>query len=275
VAKLYVVGTPLGNLEDLSPRAARVLSEVAVVAAEDTRAAQRLFASFGIHTPAVSYFEGNEAARAAQLVERLRAGEDVALISEAGMPSLSDPGERLVAAAAAAGIAVEVVPGPSAAIAALVGSGLPSARFTFAGFLPREPERRRAELARLRNRPETLVLYESPNRLAATLADAAAVFGDERRACVARELTKLHEEFARASLGELARRYAESGARGEITLVIEGAGPEAEAPAIDLEKEIDKRLERGESAKEIAAALALATGKPKRLIYQLVIMRQR
>ncbi len=272
--KLFVVGTPLGNLEDLSPRAVRVLSSVAVVAAEDTRAAQRLFARFDLHTPTVSYFEGNEAARAGELLARLAAGDDVALISEAGMPGVSDPGERLVAAAAAAGVTVEVVPGPSAAIAALVGSGLPSARFTFVGFLPREAGPRAAELAGLRDRRETLVFYEAPNRVAATLADLAAAFGGARAACVARELTKVHEEFARGTLDALAARYADEAPRGEVTLVVTGAA-EAPAVAIDLESEVAARLARGESPKEIAAALALVTGKPRRMIYQLAVAKKR
>jgi 16S rRNA (cytidine1402-2'-O)-methyltransferase len=274
--RLYIVGTPLGNLEDLSPRAARVLAEAAVVAAEDTRTAQKLFARSGVSTPTVSYFEGNEAARSAELIERLRRGERVALISEAGMPGVSDPGERLVRAAIDAGIAVEVVPGPSAAITALVGSGLPAARFTFLGFLPREVGRRLALLARFRAAEETLIVYEAPGRVAATLADLAASLGEHRQACVARELTKLHEEYLRGSLGELAARFTVEAPRGEVTLVVAGATPEeaaATAP-LDLEAEVDRRVRAGESPKEIAAALSLATGKPRRQIYQLALARK-
>jgi 16S rRNA (cytidine1402-2'-O)-methyltransferase len=272
--RLYVVATPLGNLEDMSPRAVRVLSEVALVAAEDTRAAQRLFSRFGIHTPSVSYFEGNEAARAAELVSRLRAGEHVAVISEAGMPGISDPGERLVREAIAAGVTVEVVPGPSAALAALVGSGLPAGRFTFVGFPPRGEGKRREELAGYRNYSETLLFYESPNRTAETLADLAAVLGGARRACVARELTKVHEEYARGTLDELSARYAAEPPRGEVTIVVEGAPAGAGEEALDLEAEVDARLTAGESPKEIAAALSLKSGKPRRMIYQLALARK-
>jgi 16S rRNA (cytidine1402-2'-O)-methyltransferase len=273
--RLYVVGTPLGNLEDLSPRAARVLSSVALVAAEDTRTAQKLFARIGISPPTTSYFEGNEASRSANLIERLQSGDDIALISEAGMPGVSDPGQRLIAAAAEAGIPIEVVPGPSAAITALVGSGLPTDRFSFIGFLPRESGKRQSIIAGLRQREETLIFYEAPNRVPETLSDLAASLGAHRRACVARELTKLHEEFIRGSLEQLNQRFANEPPRGEVTLIVEGANPEEQsAPSIDIESEIDRRLTAGESPKEIAAALALITGKPRRQIYQLAITRK-
>lgn len=274
---LYVVGTPLGNLEDLSPRAVRVLGQVQVVAAEDTRTAQKLWARFGLSPETVSYFEGNEGSRAAELVARLRAGEDVALISEAGMPAVSDPGERLVRAAVEAGVKVVVVPGPAAAITALAGSGLPTARFTFVGFLPREGPPRGALLARLRGAPETLILYEAPGRTGRTLRDLAESLGGERPACVARELTKVHEEFVRGSLDELAARYQDQPPRGEVTLVVAGA---AERTAADqpldlarLEQEVDSRLAAGQSAREIAAALALLSGRPRRQLYQLALAR--
>ena len=275
---LFVVGTPLGNLEDMSPRAVRVLQEARLVAAEDTRTAQKLFARFGIATPVTSYFEGNEAQRAGELVARLEGGDDVALISEAGMPGISDPGERLVAQAVAAGLRVEVVPGPAAALTALVGSGLPTARFTFIGFAPRERGRRDELFSRFRLVEETLVLYEAPGRVHATLVDLAAVLGGGRRACVARELTKIHEEFVRGTLDELAVRFAEDAPRGEVTMVVAGASPEeraAESGPLDLDAEVSARLAAGESPKEIAAALALKTGKPKRQIYQLALLRQR
>jgi 16S rRNA (cytidine1402-2'-O)-methyltransferase len=275
IGTLFVVGTPLGNLDDLSPRAVRVLGAAKVVAAEDTRTAQKLWARFGIAPHTVSYFEGNEASRAAELVERLRAGDDVALISEAGMPGVSDPGERLVREAALAGAKVVVVPGPSAAVTALAGSGLPTARFTFVGFLPQKQEARDALLARLRPSPETLIFYEAPGRTAATLADLARHLGGARRACVARELTKIHEEYLRGTLDALSTRAGEAAPRGEVTLVVEGApeGASAEAP-IDLEREVDARLAAGQSPREIAAALALATGKPRRQLYQLALARR-
>lgn len=270
--RLFVVGTPLGNLEDLTPRAGRVLGEVALIAAEDTRSAQRLLGHLGVRTPTVSYFEGNEAARAAELLERLANGDHIALISEAGMPGVSDPGERLVASAIQAGIVVEVVPGPSAAVTALVGSGLGTSRFTFLGFPPRTEGARRELFGSLRRRPETLLFYEAPGRTFATLVDLAAALGPERRACVARELTKIYEEFIRGRLDELAERYRETAPRGEVTLVVEGATADAE-PELDLEAEVDARVAAGETPKEIAAALALKTGKPRRQIYQLALAR--
>jgi 16S rRNA (cytidine1402-2'-O)-methyltransferase len=248
-----------------------VLRQVAVVAAEDTRSAQHLLGHHGIRQTTVSYFEGNEAARAEALCARLSGGDDVALISEAGTPGVSDPGHRLIARAVAAGVQVTVLPGASAAITALVGSGLPTDRFYFVGFPPREPGPRRELFGRLRATPATLVLYEAPGRVAATLADLAAAFGATRRACLARELTKVHEELVRDTLGELAARYAEAPPRGEVTLVVDGADEAASAPEIDLEAEVRRRLASGEGAKEIAAGLSLLTGRPRRAIYQLAV----
>jgi len=271
---LFVVGTPIGNLEDMSPRAVRVLGEADLIAAEDTRAAERLLAHFGIARPRVmSFFEGNEQRRGDDLLERLAAGEKIVVISEAGMPGVSDPGQRLVAAAAAAGVRVEVVPGPSATLAALVASGLPSARFTFLGFPPREEGARQELFAQLAGERATLIFFEAPPRVGATLADLAATLGGERRACLSRELTKIHEEHVRAPLGELAARYAEEPPRGEVTLVVAGAAGKYQE--IDIEKEISNRISQGQSAKEIAAALALQTGKPRRHIYQLALALKR
>jgi 16S rRNA (cytidine1402-2'-O)-methyltransferase len=275
---LYVVATPIGNLEDMTLRAIRVLKEVPVIAAEDTRAAQNLLRHFEIARPTiVSFFEGNEAGRTEHLLARLAGGEDVALISEAGTPGVSDPGARLVAAAAAAGVRVVPVPGASAVIAALVASGLPTDEFYFAGFPSRDGGPRLAGFARLRNIEATLVLYEAPGRTAATLHDLAAVLGEERRACVARELTKVHEELARGTLKELTARFAETAPRGEVTIVVEGAAATAaaEVQAVDVEAEVKRRLATGESPKEIAAALALQTGKPRRQIYQLAVALKR
>src|SRR5438132_13402018 len=211
---LFIVGTPIGNLEDLSLRAARVLREVDVIAAEDTRSARVLLAhadAFGSANPQrriVSYFEGNEAERADDLAEVLRAGHHVAAISEAGMPGISDPGAYAIAAGIEAGARVEVVPGPSAALAALAGSGLPSERFLFVGFPPRETGARQELFGTLRGQAATLLFYEAPDRVAATLADLAAAFGGERRASLGRELTKVHEEHVRGTLVELAERFA-------------------------------------------------------------------
>lgn len=273
---LFVVATPIGNLEDITLRALRILREVPVVAAEDTRSAQHLLQHHGVSgAKVVSYFEGNEARRAEALVERLRAGEDVALISEAGTPGVSDPGHRLIARAVAEGLPVTVIPGPSAAVMALVGSGLPTDELYFVGFLPREAGPRREKLGRLRAVEATLVFYEAPGRTAQTLADLAEGFGETRRACVARELTKIHEEWARGTLAELRDRYAEAAPRGEVTLAVEGAQPGAAEPALDVEAEIRRRLQEGEGPKEIAAALALRTGKPKRQLYQLALALKR
>lgn len=283
LGRLFVVATPIGNLEDITLRALRVLGEVAVIAAEDTRSAQHLLGHHGLSSGSagprlVSFFAGNEAARTEQLLGTLRAGENVALISEAGLPGVSDPGQRLVAAARTAGIPVEVVPGPCAALTALVGSGLPTDRFLFVGFLPRREGEREVLLAGLVREPGTLIFYEAPDRVPATLVDLAQIFGDERPACVARELTKLFEEYALATLGELRDRYADAAPRGEVTIVVsghpqprQGQALADEAPSVDLEADIRARLAAGQGPKEIAASLALRSGYPRRKLYQLAI----
>jgi 16S rRNA (cytidine1402-2'-O)-methyltransferase len=275
IGTLFIVGTPIGNLEDLSLRAARILREADVIAAEDTRTAGQLLAhvdALGPRNPArkvVSYFEGNEAGRADQLVEALRDGKAVAVISEAGMPGVSDPGSYAVKAAIAAEARVEVVPGPSAALAALVGSGLPTERFLFIGFLPREPGARRALLGTLRAEPATMIFYEAPDRVGATLADATLAFGADRPASLGRELTKRYEEHVRGSAGELAARFAEVAPRGECTLVI--AGSAAELPTVDIEAELRALLASGLGPKDAAARLVVRTGKPRRVLYQLAL----
>jgi 16S rRNA (cytidine1402-2'-O)-methyltransferase len=274
---LYVVATPIGNLEDITLRALRILKEVPVIAAEDTRTAQQLLTHFEIARPTiVSFFEGNEVGRTEHLLARLRGGDDVAVISEAGTPGISDPGAHLVAAAVTAGIRVVPIPGPSAVITALVASGLPTDSFHFVGFAVREGGPRLQALAKLRTIEATLVFYEAGNRTAATLQDLAGVLGSGRRAVVARELTKIHEELARGTLEELAQRFVETPPRGEVTIVVAGAPEEiaSESP-IDVEAEVKRRLANHESPKEIAAALALQTGKPKRQIYQLAVALKR
>jgi 16S rRNA (cytidine1402-2'-O)-methyltransferase len=268
---LYIVGTPIGNLEDLSPRAARILREVSLVAAEDTRSAKILLTHAGSSARVTSYFEGNEAARSDDLLRALGVG-DVALISEAGMPGVSDPGERVIAAAIAAGHKVEVIPGPSAALAALVASGLPTARFAFLGFPPREEGARRELFGTLRGEIGTMIFYEAPDRVGATLADLAAALGEDRRASLGRELTKIHEEHVRGSLGELAARYADVPPRGECTLVVQGG---AEAVEIDVEAELRALLAQGLGPKDAAARLVVKTGKPRRVLYQLALSLQR
>jgi 16S rRNA (cytidine1402-2'-O)-methyltransferase len=273
---LWVVGTPIGNLDDMAPRAVRALAEADVIAAEDTRAVERLIAHFGLpRREVVSFFEGNEARRGEALLERLRGGARVALVSEAGMPGVSDPGQRLVAAAAAAGVRVEPIAGPVAAVLALVASGLPTDRFTFLGFPPREAGARRELFGALAADPATLVFYEAPGRVGETLADLAAALGEARSAALARELTKLHEEIVRGTLGELAARFADTAPRGECTLVVAGASPEEAAArataGLDLEARVRELLAQGLSPKDIAARLAVQTGKPKRQLYQLAL----
>lgn len=268
---LYLVATPIGNLEDMTFRAVRVLGEVDVIAAEDTRRSGQLLRHFKIEPKRlVSFFEGNEAARSEELVAELVGGAKVALVTDAGMPGISDPGERLVARAIAAGVVVEVIPGAVAAMTALVGSGLPGERFLFLGFPPRAEGERRALFASLRREIATLLFYEAPDRVKATLADLAAALGGERRAVVARELTKLHEEYARGSLAELASR--DLTARGEHTLVVAGASTaQAAEDDIDVEAAVRAMLAEGLGPKDIAARLTITTGLPRRKLYQLAL----
>jgi len=276
---LYIVGTPIGNLEDFSPRAARVLRECDLVAAEDTRSAKTLLQHadvLGNVNPVrkvISYFEGNEAEREEEIFDALAQGRDVAVISEAGMPGISDPGSRAVAAAIEAGARVEVIPGPNAALAALVASGLPTDRFTFFGFPPRESGARQELFGTLRNEVATLVFYEAPDRVGGTLADLAAAFGGDRRASLGRELTKLHEEHVRGTLETLAARYATEVPRGECTLAVQGG--QEKTVAVDIEAELKKLLDTGLGPKDAAQRLVVVTGKPRRQLYQLALSLQR
>jgi 16S rRNA (cytidine1402-2'-O)-methyltransferase len=267
---LYLVATPLGNLQDVTLRAIAVLKQAGAVVAEDTRRARILCDHFGIARPLVSMPAFREQAQADALVARLTAGEDLALVTDAGSPGVSDPGSELVSRAIAAGVRVVPVPGPAAVIAALCASGLPTDRFYFAGFLPRKGTARDRAIAQLKHLDVTLVLYESPERLGDTLTDLATRLGD-RRAVVARELTKIHEEIARGLLTELAARFSGE-VRGEVTLVIEGASSQASEAASDeaIVAEIRRRLEAGEgSLKEIAREIAEATGRKKSEVYDL------
>jgi 16S rRNA (cytidine1402-2'-O)-methyltransferase len=272
---LTVVATPLGNSDDLSPRAAAALRDAEVIVAEDTRSARRLLTAIG--APAgilvLSCFDANETARAHEVVARLEAGERVALISEAGTPLVSDPGFRIVSAAVAAGARVVPVPGPSAVLAALVAAGLPTDRFLFLGFPPRKPGARRKLFEGVRTLPYTLVFYESPVRAATTLADLAGVLGGERRACVAREISKRHEEFVRGTLNELGERYRESRPLGEVTLVVAGREPDALEDVGDDEitRQAEVLLAEGRSARDAADELAERTGRPRREVYRLVL----
>lgn len=274
---LHIVATPIGNLEDITLRALRVLAEVDLVFAEDTRRTRILFDRHGIAARMVSLHLHNEASRIAQALTTLEGGGRVALLSDAGTPLVSDPGGRLVEAAIAEGHRVEAVPGASAAMAALAVSGLRTLPAVLLGFLPRKKGARWALLASYRERPETLVIFESPRRVAATLAELAEAFG-ERRACLARELTKLHEEVRRGSIRELSSQV-EEGTRGEFTLVIEGCRWPAERVGSEMEfvgggpsdqevaAEIRRLLEAGSRPRAIATALSRSTGIPKRILY--------
>lgn len=279
---LHLVATPIGNLEDVTLRALRVLREADLVLAEDTRHTRVLLDRHAIAQRPRSLHAHNEVARIAEVLALLAAGRQVALVSDAGTPLISDPGEKLVAAAIAAGHCVVPLPGASAVVASLVASGLAAAPFTFLGFLPRKAGERDRLLAGFRERPETLVLFESPRRVAATLRALAAQLGD-RAGCVAREVTKVHEEFARGMLAELAERFA-SGARGEVTIVVGGASDAERAASAaarpgaqpsDLDARIAVLAAQGLHAKEIAAAIAAEAGLSKRAAYTRVIASRR
>ncbi|HZT74179.1 MAG TPA: 16S rRNA (cytidine(1402)-2'-O)-methyltransferase [Terriglobales bacterium] len=270
---LYLVATPIGNLEDFSPRAQRVLREVAAIACEDTRQTRKLLARFAIATPLVSYHEHNERRRAPELAARLAAGESLALVSDAGTPLLSDPGHRLVQAALAAGAVITPIPGPAALAAALVASGLAAAPFYFAGFLPAAPGARRKVLASWRNRGETIVFYEAPHRLIASLRDAAAELGGERQLALARELTKLHEEFFRGTIAEALRHLEAAPPRGEFTVVLAPApagesgapAPLSEPPSVLRMREL---LAAGLSQRDALKQAARETGQPRATVYR-------
>jgi len=274
---LYLVATPIGNLEDITLRALRVLREAAVIAAEDTRHTRKLLSHHGIPARLVSVHEHNETGRIPELLGRLEAGESVALVSDAGTPGLSDPGTSLVAAAAAAGVRVVPVPGPSALVAALVSSGLPTAPVTFLGFLPTSPADRRRALDEARAVPHTLVLFEAPHRLRRTLAAMCEAWGD-RRAAVARELTKVHEEVFRGRLREALQHFSETPPRGEFTLVVEGASEEAQAQpgsvpdshAVDAARAaLRSALAEGQAPFQAVRRAARASGLRRNQVYRL------
>jgi len=269
--RLQVVATPIGNIADLSERARAALADADVIAAEDTRHTGALLKALGITRPLVSLHEHNESRRAPALLARLSAGESIALVSDAGMPLLSDPGSLLVRQAVQAGIPVSVIPGPSAITAALAVAGLPAARFCFEGFLPAREGERRTALAAVAHEPRTLVFFEAPHRIAGTLGDMAAELGAGRRAVVARELTKAHETIYRGTLGELAQRaqQEENFARGEITIVVHGAA--GDAPAVDelLLRRTVELLAKELPPARVAAIAAQLTGAPRSTAYAL------
>lgn len=270
---LYLVGTPIGNLEDISLRALRVLREVSLVAAEDTRQTRKLFARHGIHTPLTSYFEHNKVTKLDSILSALDMG-DIALVSEAGMPGISDPGYELVRAAIDRGHGVVPVPGPSAVIVALAASGLPTDAFVYLGFLPRRSVERRRLLAEVAGERRTLVCYEAPHRLVDSLDDVVAVLGD-RAIVVARELTKLHEEIWRGATRDAAAHFRQVQPRGEFTVVIGGAPEPPRWLEAQVEAALNERLAQGMPMRTAATQVAAASGWPRRDTYSLAVQRVR
>ncbi len=271
---LYLVATPIGNLGDMSERAVKVLSEVDFIAAEDTRNSMRLLTHLGISKPMVSYFEHNKRERGEQIVRRLLDGESCALVTDAGTPAISDPGEDIVALCAESGVSVSSVPGPCAAIVALTLSALPTARFCFEGFLPTENKDRRARLERLSSEDRTMIFHEAPHKLKATLDDMSAAFGADRRISLCRELTKLNEEAMRTTLGEAVAHYTTNDPRGEYVLVVEGR-PESTAAVdwsgTDIAAHVESYIASGMTKKDAIKAVARDRGVHKSVIYKEIL----
>jgi 16S rRNA (cytidine1402-2'-O)-methyltransferase len=270
---LYLVATPIGNLEDITARALRVLREADLIAAEDTRVTRKLLAHFDIHTPLTAFHAHTSEAKGDALLEKLAGGAKVALVSDAGTPCISDPGAELVAAAIAAGVRVEPVPGPVAAVAALIASGLPTGRFAFEGFLPRTNDRR-DRLREVVREKRTVILYEAPHRLVEALDELRKAAGESRRVAVGRELTKKFEEFTRGTLAEVAAHYKANPPRGECVIVLEGApagtADEQDPPAADPMTLVRDALARGLSPRDAAKEVAAAAGIGRNEAYALV-----
>jgi len=267
---LVIVATPIGNLGDLSPRAVEALAAADAIACEDTRRTRRLLSHAGVKAPTLlTVNDHSEARQVRSILARLERGERVAVVTDAGTPGISDPGERLVAAAAASGMDVEVVPGASAAIAALVVSGLPTGRFCFEGFLPRKGSGRSERIDALRAEQRTTVLYEAPHRVRRTVAELADALGPLRRVAVIRELTKLHEEVWRGTLGGAVEHFGETEPRGEYVLVLGGAAPPAEPTAEDVSRALRSRLDAGDDKKTATAEVARELRVPKRTVYEI------
>ncbi len=266
---LYLVPTPIGNLGDLSTRIIETLQEVDFIAAEDTRVSLKILNHLGLKKPMVSYYRHNTETSGPQILARIMAGENCALVTDAGTPAISDPGEELVAQCAEAGVQVCGIPGPCALVTALAVSGLPTGRFTFEGFLAMNKKNRAAHLESLKDEQRTMIFYEAPHKLCATLADMAVAFGADRRISLCRELTKLHEEIIRTTLGEAVERYRDTPPKGEFVLVLEGA-PEVEAEEISLEDGVAMVLEKraqGLSMKDAARQVSAETGLSKNELY--------
>ncbi|MEV0789480.1 16S rRNA (cytidine(1402)-2'-O)-methyltransferase [Kribbella sp. NPDC050459] len=270
--RLVLAGTPIGDVGDASARLGRVLAEADVVAAEDTRRLKRLTSELGIQVGGrvVSYFEGNERERTPELLEALQQGQTVVVVTDAGMPSVSDPGYRLVAAAIEADVDVTAVPGPSAVLTALALSGLPVDRFTFEGFLPRKPGERGRRLGELKDEQRTMVFFEAPHRLTQSLEAMAEAFGGDRRTAVCRELTKTYEEVKRGPLDDLVL-WSKEGVRGEITVVVSGADPHRVMTPEDLAREVAVDEEAGTPRKQAIADVAKRFNVPKRTVYDAVL----
>ncbi len=273
--KLYLVATPIGNLADLSERAIKVLSEVDFIAAEDTRNSMRLLSHLGISKPMVSYFEHNKRERGEQIAARLDAGESCALITDAGTPAISDPGEDMVALCASRGIPVTSIPGPVASITALTLSGLPTGRFTFEGFLSTNKSERRTHLSSLASESRTMLFHEAPHKLCATLADLAATFGEDRRISLCRELTKLNEEIQRTTIGEAIAYYTDNSPRGEYVLVVEGCKEAAPSAAFwadwDIPTHVKHYIDGGMSKMDAIKQAARDRGVPKNEVYKEMV----
>lgn len=277
IGTLYLVATPIGNLGDFSPRAREVLSAVHFLAAEDTRVTHRLLCALGLpNKPMVSYYEHNRRARGEEILARLLAGESCALVTDAGMPAISDPGEDLVALAAANGVTVTVVPGCCAAVSALAVSGLPTGRWTFEGFLSVSKKARREHLQALKNEKRTMIFYEAPHKLRATLSDFAATFGEDRRIALSREITKLHEETLRMNLAQAVDYFSEHDPRGEFVLILEGA-PEQVTEEDKYDRmetalqAVRRRQAEGETLKDAVKMVSAEAGVSKNVLYKLAL----
>ena len=270
---LYLVPTPIGNLGDISQRMADTLAEVDFIAAEDTRVSLKLLNHLGLKKPLISYYRHNTEAGGQAVLSRLLAGESCALVTDAGTPAISDPGEDLVALCAQNGVEVVSIPGPCALVTALAASGLPTGRFTFEGFLAMNKKNRRAHLEELAGERRTMIFYEAPHKLTATLDDLAAAFGPDRRISLCRELTKLHEEVRRTTLGEAVKWYGENPPRGEFVLVVEGA-PETAAEELTMEDGLARVAAlraAGSSLRDAVKQTAKETGLPKNELYALAL----
>ncbi|GAB1539174.1 16S rRNA (cytidine(1402)-2'-O)-methyltransferase [Scytonema sp. NUACC21] len=273
---LYIVGTPIGNLEDMTFRAVRILQTVDLIAAEDTRHTGKLLQHFQVKTPQVSYHEHNRSSRVPELLDQLNHGKAIALVTDAGMPGISDPGYELVKICLEAGIQVVPIPGATAAITALSAAGLPTDKFVFEGFLPAKSQQRRSHLELLKVESRTLIFYESPHRLRETLQDLAEIFTNQRQIVIARELTKLYEEFWRGTIGEAIIHYNQREPQGEYTLVVAGTPPtQLQFSETEIKAELEKMINQGISRSQASRELAKITSLPRRQLYQLALKIER